>query len=114
MMSAHIGGPPPDTPEKRAGRLQMHGIGHSIHQVITNHAGWLAVVVVGIGVGAFGCARRSASSWAQTAPIIAPSAPGPSIIHLGARRDLVPVGAAMPAFAYPRPDQTRDDRPDGD
>ncbi len=82
----------------------MHGIGHSIHQVVTNHAGWLAVVVVGIGVGAFGCTRRSASSWAQTAPIIAPSEPGHSFIHLGMRGDRLPVEAGPGAFAHPWPD----------
>ncbi len=91
----------------------MHRIGR-IHQPMTNHAACLGLLLVLACVAGSGCARRSASTWAQTAPIIAPSDPAPSIIHLGARRDPVPVGAAMPAFGYPRADQTRDDRPDGD
>ncbi len=81
---------------------------------MAKHAACLGLILFFACVAASGCARRSASTWAQTAPIIAPSGPGPSIIHLGARRDPVPVGAAPPAFGYPRSDQTRDDRPDGD
>ena len=88
----------------------MHRIGLHIHQPMAKHAACLGLILVFACVAASGCARRSASSWAQTAPIIAPSGPAPSIIHLGARRDPVPVGAATPAFGYPRPGQT-DDHP---
>ena len=79
---------------------------------MAKHAACLGLLLVLACVAGSGCARRSASTWAQTAPIIAPSDPGPSIIHLGAHRDPVPVGATTPAFGYPRPDQTRDDGPE--
>ncbi len=77
-------------------------------------AACLGLLLVLACVAGSGCARRSASTWAQTAPIIAPRDPGPSIIHLGAHRDPVPVGPTTPAFGYPQPDQTRDEGPDGD